>query len=75
MAFTVTDLCWCICVVVVIYGFMAKVVGVVWMVDVKEVGIMNVARMIVVTKVLLSALISETRSEKRNWKERKLSES
>ena len=32
---------------------MAQIVGVMWVVDVKEMGIMKVARMIVVTKVLL----------------------
>jgi hypothetical protein len=49
---------------------------VVWMVDVKEIGIMEVARMIVMTtKVLLSALISETRSERGTGKGRELSKS
>jgi hypothetical protein len=36
MAFTVTVLRWYICGVVVKYAVMAKVVGVMWMVDVKE---------------------------------------
>jgi hypothetical protein len=48
---TVAYLRWYICGVVVMYAVMAKVVGVVWMVDVKKIGIMEVARMIVVTKV------------------------
>jgi hypothetical protein len=55
MAFTVADLHWYICVAVEIQAVMAQIVGVIWIVDVKEMGIMKVVRMIVVTKVLLSA--------------------
>jgi hypothetical protein len=36
---------------------MTQIVGLMWIVDVKEMGIMKVARMAVVTEVLLSALI------------------
>jgi hypothetical protein len=64
MAFTVTDLRWYVCVVVEMYAVMAKVVSAMWMVDVEEMGIVKVARVIVVTKILLSALISESRSER-----------
>jgi hypothetical protein len=46
------------------YADMAKVVSGMGMVDVKEMGMIKVTRMIVVTKVLLSALISESRSER-----------
>jgi hypothetical protein len=64
MAFTVNDLRWYICVVVEIYAVMAQIVSVMWIVDVKEMGIMKLARMIVVTRVLLSALIRGTRSDR-----------
>jgi len=46
------------------YADKAEVVSGMWMVDVKEMGMIKVARMIVVTKVLLSALINESRSER-----------
>ena len=48
MAFTVTDLRWYICVVVEMQAVMAQIVGVMWVVDVNEMGIMKIARMIVV---------------------------
>jgi hypothetical protein len=51
-------------VVVEMYAVTAKVISVMWVVDVKEMGIIRVARMIVVTKVLLNALISESKSER-----------
>ena len=50
MAFSVTDLRWYICVVMEMQAVMAKVVSVMWIVDVKEMGITKAARMNVVTK-------------------------
>ena len=58
MAFTATDLPWYICVVVEIYAVMAQIVGVMSIVDVKEMGIMKVARMIVVTRVITECFIN-----------------
>jgi len=49
---------------------MAKVVSGMWMVEVTEMGMIEAARMIVVTKVLQSALISESRSERERLRER-----
>ena len=43
---------------------MAKVVMGMWIVDVMEMGMIKVERTTVATKVLLSVLISESRSER-----------
>jgi uncharacterized membrane protein len=75
MAFTATDLGWYICVVVEIYAVMAQIVGVMWIVDVKEMGIMKVARMIVVTRVITKCFIKGNEIRERKGKERELSHS
>jgi len=75
MTFTATDLRWYICVVVEIYAVMAQIVGVMWIVDVKEMGIMKAARMIVVTWVITKCFIKGNEIRERKEKERELSHS
>lgn len=61
-AFTAIDLRQRICVFVVMYVIVAKIVSAVLMVVVMEMVIMKMARVVVATNILLSALIRETRS-------------